>query len=162
MKNLLLLLGVVVFVSIAAIPVNSTVENVGENVIELADASIVGIWKTIDDETGKEKSYVKIYKAKNGKYYGEIERLLNRAKGDEDPICDVCPENDYRHGKKIIGMKIVSGLKEKGGTYSGGTILDPKKGKVYTCKLWTEGEDKLKVRGYVGPIYRTQTWHRVK
>ena len=59
-------------------------------------------------------------------------------------------------------MKIVSGLKEKGGTYSGGTILDPKKGKVYTCKLWTEGEDKLKVRGYVGPIYRTQTWHRVK
>ncbi|MFT6192525.1 MAG: hypothetical protein ACJAV8_001968, partial [Polaribacter sp.] len=38
---------------------------------------------------------------------------------DEDPICDVCPENDYRHGKKIIGMKIIAKVEKKGDTYSG-------------------------------------------
>lgn len=165
MKNLLMLLGVIAFVSIAAIPVNSTMEDVEENAIELADAAadVVGMWETIDDETGKAKSHVRIFLAKNGKYYGQIEKLLNREPGeDKDPICEVCPEKDARHNQKIIGMKIVSGMEKKGDTYSGGTILDPKSGKIYTCKMWTEGSDKLMVRGYLGPFYRTQTWNRIK
>lgn len=163
MKKLLLLLAVVAVVSIAAVPVNTT-DIVEENIMELPDevASVVGTWKTIDDETGKAKSHVKIYKAKNGKYYGKIVKLLNRDKGDEDPSCDACPEGDYRHGQKIIGMKIVSGLEKSGDTFSGGTIIDPKSGKIYTCKIWPSGSDKLKVRGYLGPFYRTQTWHKVK
>lgn len=164
MKKLLLLLAVVAVVSIAAVPVNTT-DIVNENIVELPDAaaSVVGVWKTIDDETGKAKSHVKIYKAKNGKYYGKIVKLLNRgADEDKDPSCDVCPEGDYRHGQKIIGMKIVSGLEKDGDEYNGGTILDPKSGKIYTCKIWTSGSDKLKVRGYAGPFFRTQTWHRVK
>lgn len=37
---------------------------------------IVGKWKTIDDEDGKAKSIVLIFKATNGKYYGKIEKLL--------------------------------------------------------------------------------------
>lgn len=158
-----MLLGIIAFVSIAAIPVNSTMEDVEEGAVELTDAAadVVGTWKTIDDETGKPKSHVRIYVAKNGKYYGKIEKLLNREPGDEDPICTVCPEGDYRHDQKIIGMVIVSGLEKKGDTYSGGTILDPKSGKIYTCKMWTEGSDKLMVRGYLGPFYRTQTWHKI-
>lgn len=161
MKKLLMLLAVVAVVSIAAVPVDMT-DVVEENIVELSDevASAVGVWKTIDDETGKAKSHVKIYLAKNGKYYGKIVKLLNREKGDEDPVCDVCPGSDK--GQKIIGMKIVKGLeKQSDGTFSDGTIMDPKSGKVYSCKIWSEGKDKLKVRGYVGPFYRTQTWHRV-
>ena len=38
-----------------------------------------------------------------------------------------------------------------------GTILDPKKGEVYDCKIWVE-DGKLQVRGYVMFLYRTQTW----
>ena len=30
-------------------------------------------------------------------------------------------------------------------------------GKVYKAEVWTE-DGKLKVRGYLGPFYRTQTW----
>jgi uncharacterized protein (DUF2147 family) len=128
-----------------------------------ADDPIVGIWRTIDDETGKPKSMVKMYLAKNGKYYGTITELLNRgADEDKDPTCTVCPKDDYRHGQKIIGMKIVSNLNKKGGEYTGGTILDPKTGKIYGCKMWVEGKDKLMVRGYLGPFYRTQTWERVQ
>lgn len=158
-----MLLAVVAVVSIAAVPVDNT-NVVEENIVELPAemASVVGVWKTIDDETNKAKSHVKIYKAKNGKYYGKIVKLLNRAKGDEDPICNVCPGKDK--GKKIVGMLIVKGLKKDGNEYNGGTIMDPKSGKVYTCKLWNEGENKLKVRGYLGisALGRTQTWHRVK
>ena len=58
-------------------------------------------------------------------------------------------------------MVIMQGLEKKGADYSGGNILDPKNGKVYTCKLWLE-KGELKVRGYVGIFFRTQTWHRVK
>lgn len=161
MKNLLMLLAVAAVISIAAVPVEKT-DNVQDNIIELPDAAngIVGTWKTIDDETGKAKSHVRIYLAKNGKYYGKIVKLLNREKGDEDPICDVCPGSDK--GQKINGMKIVKGLVDEGnGTFSDGTIMDPKTGKVYTCKIWAEDSETLKVRGYIGPFYRTQTWHRV-
>jgi uncharacterized protein (DUF2147 family) len=35
--------------------------------------------------------------------------------------------------------------------------MDPDNGKVYTAEVWPE-DGKLKVRGYLGPFYRTQTW----
>ena len=42
--------------------------------------------------------------------------------------------------------------------------MDPKNGKTYKCLLYLDGEDTLKVRGYVGisAMGRTQTWQRVK
>ena len=42
----------------------------------LSFAQIEGKWKTIDDETGKPKSIVEIFKKKDGKYYGKINELL--------------------------------------------------------------------------------------
>ena len=38
-----------------------------------------------------------------------------------------------------------------------GKVMDPEDGKVYKAELWTEAA-KLKVRGYLGPFYKTQTW----
>jgi uncharacterized protein (DUF2147 family) len=48
--------------------------------------------------------------------------------------------------------------------WKGGKILDPEKGKEYSCTMWFEAgkPDELKVRGWFGPVYRTQTWYRVK
>jgi uncharacterized protein (DUF2147 family) len=54
-------------------------------------------------------------------------------------------------------MEILRDLKKNGDEYTDGNILDPEIGKVYRCKLWREG-DTLKVRGYWGPFFRTQTW----
>ena len=122
----------------------------------LGQANIVGKWKTIDDETGKEKSIVEIFEVK-GKYYGKITKLFRTPEEDPDPICDECDEDDPRYKKKVIGMEIVKDLAKDGDEFSGGTILDPKIGKVYRCRIWREGEN-LKVRGYWGPFYRTQTW----
>ena len=59
-------------------------------------------------------------------------------------------------------MLIINGLEKDGDEYDDGTILDPKKGKVYDCKIWVDESGDLQVRGYVAFFYRTQTWKRVK
>ena len=50
-------------------------------------------------------------------------------------------------------------MKPNGAVWSGGKILDPGNGKIYRCKIWLK-DGELKVRGYFGPFYRTQTWRR--
>ena len=115
---------------------------------------IFGTWKTIDDETDKPKSLVRIYK-KDGKAFGEIIRLYRDPDEDPDPVCDKC--TDHRKDKRVLGMIIITDLERDGDEWSGGEILDPANGKVYRCKIWRD-EDKLKVRGYIAFLFRTQTW----
>ncbi len=123
--------------------------------------SVLGKWKTIDDETGKEKSIVEVYE-KDGKVYGKIISLLNREPGDENPICDKC--TDDRKGKHIVGMEIIRDMKKDGKKYEDGTIMDPANGKTYDCKMWIDEDNPkiLKVRGYIAFFYRTQTWYKVE
>ena len=120
---------------------------------------IVGRWKTIDDETGKEKSIVNIY-MQDGKYFGKIDTLFREPDEDPDPVCDKCPPEDPRYNKKLVGMVILENLEKDGDEWDDGSILDPGKGKVYDCKMWIE-DGNLKVRGYLFFLYRTQTWYRV-
>lgn len=121
--------------------------------------TVIGKWKTIDDESGKEKSIVELFE-RDGKLFGRIVKILDTQK-DPDPVCDKCPNDDPRYNKKIIGMEFIRDLTRDGQEYAGGDILDPEAGKVYRCKLWLEGDDLL-VRGYWGPFYRTQTWKRAQ
>jgi len=121
---------------------------------------ITGLWKTVDDETNKPKSIVKIY-LQDGKLYGDIVKLFRKKGEDPDPICDKCDEDDSRKDQKIIGMTIINDMEyqEDDNEWEDGEILDPKKGKVYDCKLWVE-DGKLQVRGYVLFFHRTQEWLR--
>jgi uncharacterized protein (DUF2147 family) len=120
--------------------------------------SIVGRWKTIDDKTHEPKSIVRIYE-KDGKYFGQIVELFRKPGENPDPVCDKCPDNDPRKNQPTKGMVIIQNLVKKGKVYKDGTILDPKEGKIYSCKLWVE-DGKLKVRGYIAFFFRTQTWLR--
>ncbi len=120
--------------------------------------TVIGKWKTIDDETSQPKSIVEITE-KDGKVYGKIIKLFRGPGEDPDPVCDKCSQDDARHNKKVIGMEIIKGLSKDNADYSGGTILDPADGRVYRCKIWLNG-DNLMVRGYWGPFFRTQTWIR--
>lgn len=121
--------------------------------------SILGKWKTIDDNNGKEKSIIEIFE-RGGKVFGKIIRIFPEQGEDPDPICNKCPEDDSRYRKKIVGMEIIQNMQWSGKELTDGDILDPEVGKIYRCKLWIEGND-LMVRGYWGPFYRTQTWKRV-
>ncbi len=119
-------------------------------------APIVGKWKTIDDKTGEPKSIVRIFE-RDGKYYGKIEKLFTKPGDNPEPVCDKCPDDDPRKDQPTLGMEILKDLVPKGDGFSGGTILDPKEGKIYNCKLWVE-EGNLMVRGYIAFFFRTQTW----
>lgn len=121
---------------------------------------ITGKWKTIDDETGDAKSIVSIYE-RDGKLYGKIVKLFREPGQDPDPVCDECPEDDPRYNKKVIGMEIIKDLIKEGDKFIDGTVLKPDEGKIYDCKIWIEN-GKLKIRGYWGFFYRTQTWLRAE
>ncbi|MFS1522886.1 DUF2147 domain-containing protein [Microbulbifer sp. 2304DJ12-6] len=124
--------------------------------LQASAADVVGQWRTIDDETGQPKSIVEIYE-KDGKYYGKIAELLSEPR---DTVCEKCPGE--LKGKPLVGMDVITGMVKKGDKYTGGEIMDPAKGKVYDCKFWLEGDNTLKLRGYLGFLYRTQTWQRVQ
>ncbi len=117
---------------------------------------IVGKWKTIDDKTKEPKSIVHIFE-RDGKYFGQIETLFIKPGENPEPTCDKCPDNDPRKDQPTKGMEILKDLVKKENEYSGGTILDPKEGKIYNCKLWLE-DGNLMVRGYIAFFYRTQIW----
>lgn len=120
--------------------------------------SIVGKWKTVDDQTGEAKSIVEITE-KNGKFAGKVIEILNPAK--KNSKCDNCSGEDK--GKPIEGLVIIKNLEKKGEEYTGGKIIDPQSGKEYKCSIKPNGSTKLEVRGYIGIslIGRTQTWTKL-
>jgi uncharacterized protein (DUF2147 family) len=124
------------------------------------NASPTGVWKTIDDETGKPRSLVRITE-ENGVLTGRIEKLFRPADQDQNPKCTAC--EGARKDQPMIGMTILSGLRKDGNEYTGGEILDPSKGKTYKSKAaLKDNGSKLEVRGYIGaPMFgRSQTWVR--
>lgn len=120
--------------------------------------TLIGKWKTIDDETGEAKSIVEIYEYQ-GQYYGKIVNLLS--KDDQGKRCEKCTGKD--HNQPIEGLVILKGLKKEGDSFKGGQILDPKSGKTYKCEISFSNTNELKVRGYIGIslIGRSQIWKRV-
>ncbi len=127
--------------------------------IALAQSSPVGLWKTIDDKTGKAKSYVEIYE-QGGKFYGKIDQLLLKP---ADTRCDEC--TGEKKDQLLVGMVILEDLEPYKYYWRGGRILDPENGSTYGASIWFEGDNdkELKVRGkhWTG-IYRTQTWYRIE
>ncbi len=123
--------------------------------LAVSAASLVGKWNTVDDKSGKVESEVQLYE-EGGKLFGKIVGLSepNDDKG-KPKTCTKCTGADK--DKPIVGLVIVKGLSASGDRYKGGTILDPADGKIYKAELWVE-DGKLKVRGYLGPFYKTQTW----
>src|SRR5690554_620143 len=116
---------------------------------------ITGLWHTVDDETGEVKSIVEIYQ-QDDKYFGQVRHLLLKP---ADTLCTKCKGEDK--DQPIVGMVILKDLEKKDELYTGGSILDPAKGKVYRSRAWLE-EGNLQVRGYLGLFYRTQTWYRAE
>lgn len=109
---------------------------------------IKGKWVT---EAGDAK--VEIYEA-NGKVNGKIVWL---EKGPDTK--DIHNTDEKLRSRKLMGVNILSGLTKKNDKWEGGRIYNPKNGKNYKCSIWPEG-DKLKVRGYIGFLYETQTWKK--
>jgi len=93
-------------------------------------ASPVGLWRTIDDKTGKESGAVRIFES-GGALYGRIERITDPARAGLS--CIKC--SDDRKNKPLIGLDIMRGLKRDGEVWDGGTILDPETGSSYKSSV---------------------------
>lgn len=120
-----------------------------------AQSSPVGKWKTFDEDTGKARSIVEVYEAKDGTLIGKVIETLYAA----DPVCDKCA--GANKNKPIKGMTILWGLKKDGDAYSGGTVLKPSAGKTYKSKArLLEGGKKFEVSGCVSFICKQQMWTR--
>ena len=104
-----------------------------------AQASPVGLWKTIDDETKTEKSLVRITE-NGGVLNGKIEKLLDPSK--QDSKCDKC--EGARKDQPINGMTIVEGVKKN------------------ADEPYWDGGKSMEVRGFIAFLYRNQTWQRVE
>lgn len=121
-------------------------------------ASPVGLWKTIDDNTNRPRSLVRISE-ENGVLSGVVEKGLDPE--DEGKRCEKC--TDARKNQPIRGMTIMQGLHKDGEVFDGGEILDPENGKTYKCKLkLLDNGKQLEVRGYIGIslLGRSQIWLR--
>jgi glucan biosynthesis protein C len=89
-----------------------------------------------------------------------------RSPFDEDG-CDLRdrhnPDPTLR-SRRVMGLEVLQGLTPRpNGTWASGSIYDPATGNTYTCHLVLDGDDRLRLRGYVGiPLLgRTTTWTRV-
>lgn len=128
--------------------------------VRAGDASPAGLWKNVDDASGKPRALIRITES-NGTLQGKIEKVFPAPSEDPNPKCEKC--EGANKNAPVIGLVILSGLKKEGEEYVGGQILDPDNGKVYRSKVRLADDGKtLSVRGYIGVpmLGRSQTWGR--
>lgn len=124
------------------------------------DASPVGLWKNIDDVSGKPRALIRITES-DGTLQGSIERVFPGPNEDQNPKCEKC-EGENKN-VPVVGLVILTGLVKDGDEYAGGQILDPDSGNVYRSNVRViDAGTRLSVRGYIGMpmLGRTQTWIR--
>jgi uncharacterized protein (DUF2147 family) len=120
----------------------------------------VGLWRSIDDNTGAAKAEIRIREGSNGIVSGVVEKALQKS---ESPNCNLC--TDDRKDQPKLGMEIIRGARraEDKDVWEHGHILDPDNGKTYRLRMTPlDGGASLQIRGYIGPFYRTQIWVRVQ
>jgi uncharacterized protein (DUF2147 family) len=117
---------------------------------------IKGVWLT---EDGKAK--VEISEGQ-GFYYGKI--IWLREPNDEKtgkPKLDTYNPDPQKQQQPLLYSILIWGYKFENNAYVGGNVYDPRDGKVYDGKLWLEGPNSLRMRGYWGIFFKTETWTRV-
>jgi Uncharacterized protein conserved in bacteria (DUF2147) len=124
--------------------------------------SPAGLWQTIDDDTKQPTGWFLITNH-DGVYAGIIAKMFFKPGENANVVCDQC--KDDRHDHPWLGLEIIRGMvQESADKFAGGTILDPRDGKVYraTMKLTPDGQT-LVVRGYLGVelLGQNQYWTRL-
>jgi uncharacterized protein (DUF2147 family) len=124
-----------------------------------AGSSPVGLWKTVDERTQREKSLIRIVEQR-GELVGRIEKLLTQPDFAECIKCE-----DDRKGRPLLGMEIIrrTSIQPQGLSWVGGQILDPQSGRIYQLVLTPSSNgETLEVRGYLGlsVFGRSQVWLR--
>lgn len=122
---------------------------------QAGSTAVLGTWLTeIED------AQVEIYKVQ-GKFHGRVVWIAEPNDEDGKPKIDKHNPDQKLAKRPIMGIDILHGFTYDDGEWSGGFIYDPKDGETYDCKLWI-ADGTLKVRGYLGWLFDTKTWTKVK
>lgn len=121
-----------------------------------------GFYQTIDDKTDMPKSIVALYTYDDGALAGRIVALYNTdgkiAETIANPVRVASRVDGAPH---FAGLDIIWKMHANGDKYTGGKIMDPQSGRVYSSVIWNGDDGKLNVRGKIGPIGRTQYWNAI-
>jgi uncharacterized protein (DUF2147 family) len=113
---------------------------------------IVGKWMS------EEKDAITEIYENQGKYFGKITWLKNPNDAKGVPIKDTENPDPALKTQPLLNLLILKNFYFQDNKWKGGTIYDPQSGRIYTCTLWQTDPKTLKVRGYWGVFYKTQTW----
>jgi uncharacterized protein (DUF2147 family) len=127
-----------------------------------ADMTPAGLWQAVDDDTKQPSGWFLITNH-DGVYTGIIAKMFLKPGENPNVVCDQCKDDRYNH--PWLGLEIIRGMRqEEADKYGGGTILDPRDGKVYHAilKISPDGQT-LTVRGYLGIelLGKNQYWSRL-
>jgi uncharacterized protein (DUF2147 family) len=130
-------------------------------VMVMPAASVLGLWKTVDEKTNRVRSIVRIWE-EGGKLKGKVEKGFPLPGEDPNELCTKCPE-PFKNKPKI-GLEFLWGFEPDGDRWVNGKVLDPDDGKIYRCELIPAADGKsMRIFGYIRVIFkigRSQTWLR--
>jgi hypothetical protein len=115
--------------------------------VRAAEPSLVGLWQK-QDEAKRPVGWF-LFVEHKGTYEGAIAKMFPRPGDSPNPVCTRCP--DDRRNAPLLGLSLVRGLKRQGLRYDGGSIIDPRDGKIYNVMVTVSPDGKtLTLRGFLG------------
>ncbi len=113
-----------------------------------------GMWVT------KDKSTIQVMPCASG-----ASGLCLRIVGFGDPNAprtDTKNPDDSLKKRKLCGLQIGMGFLPEGEEAKDGKLYDPESGHSYSGSMKLDGQDTLKLHGFIGisVLGRTETWHR--
>ena len=123
-------------------------------------SSAVGRWKTIDDATGKAKSIVEIYQAKDGRLAGKVVEVLDLKDGP-NPTCDKCTGAQPRQADQRAGDPVgpAPGWRAAGGVAA--ACSTPRTARTTRpSSNCSTAAGKLGMSGCIAFLCRQQVWLR--
>lgn len=121
---------------------------------------VVGIWLTSEGD-----SQVEILRKADNKHYGRIVWLKDTLNDQGRPKIDDKNPDRALQNRPLKGLELLKGFtyNDSKKEWAGGTIYDPNNGKTYDCYFWLDGNNTLKIKGFVlGMRFlgRETTWTR--
>lgn len=124
----------------------------------LADPT--GLWDTEDKEGRVQISPC------GDKLCGDLVWIADALDAEGQPKRDEKNPDESLRERPLEGLRILWDMQPSGDgkTWQDGRVYDPESGKTYQGRITLEGDNVLKLRGFVGtPMFgRTSTWTRAK